>query len=107
MDPANPSAAGVNPVTVIKDTCYADVVGTVNSGDKYRADYVRFTYNSFSYDTSNDSSQRLKCSVTFCIHTGTAGNYAIDSTCTAKIKPDQNSCNSVANHGSYAWKFYA
>jgi len=108
-----------HPISIIRDTCFANVVETTavaNSGSQGTTQYVAnnfyFTYKSFSYSTSTDSVQRLTCEIVFCTHTvPSSGALAVDSGCagmhSSTKKADQTACNGVADHSSYDWKYFA
>ena len=55
-------------VTIIENMCYAQVIDvTPESENLVNADEFKFSYRSFSFESSGSSSQMIVCNVAFCI----------------------------------------
>jgi len=90
-------------IPIVKDTCFAGAVGATNGldgstnmMDKVVSDRSRFSYKSFSFDTSAEDEQELGCTIQFCIPAAAAEDYD----CFDDIRSDASDCPS----GVFDWQ---
>lgn len=75
-------------IKIVNEACYAKVVSAKLTSDKFVWEESMMTYNSFSYDTSFENTQRLVCEIEFCVMDDGKADCSVGTTCAGPTGTD-------------------